>query len=178
MPVDPRDDARRDPARPRRPRYTVWSLLAPVGAIVLFILMFSAVGDSCIAKHDCDSSKSSTADAANKLANDLKSKAKAKVKPGDSIGAIAARFNLTQADLIACNPTIDPQSLQPGVRLNVAAVDCEGQDLAPAGANPDPLAGDTTAAKPTKTTPKVDPTKNGTAAADPSVDAAKADANQ
>ncbi|MCW2974139.1 MAG: hypothetical protein JWN72_2412 [Thermoleophilia bacterium] len=167
------DDERATPNPRRGRRYSVWTVLAPVGALVLFILLFSSVQDSCIAKDSCSKKADKAADT-GKPANAFKSGTKAKVVAGQSMGSIAAKYGLSVAELQACNPLIDAQTLQPGQRLNVSAVDCEGQDLAEAGANPDPLADDTAAVdtKGAKTTPKTDPTKNGTAAADPTAKAA------
>ncbi|MBC7460584.1 MAG: LysM peptidoglycan-binding domain-containing protein [Thermoleophilia bacterium] len=161
-------DERRTPGPRRRRRFSIWTVLAPAGAIVLFVLLISSVQNSCIARGTCTKSKDSNG-ASGKPANDVKAGAKAKVVQGQSMGSIAAKYNLSVAELQACNPLIDAQTLQPGQRLNVSAIDCEGQDLAKAGANPDPLADDTAAvdAKGAKTTPTPDPTKNGTAAADP-----------
>ena len=161
-PPDP--DRERTPApRPRR-SYSLWTILAPIGALVLFIAFFHALGDSCLLKecvHTKDEAKA--AGPANKLA----SGARAKVKSGDTLGSLAERFHLSQDELIACNPDVDAQTLQPGAYLNVSAMDCEGQDRAATGANPDPLAGETSAIK-TKPGGANDPTNNGTAAADPS----------
>ncbi|MCW2925028.1 MAG: LysM domain [Thermoleophilia bacterium] len=150
----------------RRRRFSVWTILAPAAVIVLFVAFFSALGQSCIFK-ECAKSKSSdssTADSADKR-NSVPRGGRSKVKAGDSLGSIAARYELTEEELKACNPKVDPQSLQPGQYLRVAAIDCEDADRAAVGANPDPLAGDTSAAGAAKTPA---PEANGTAAADPS----------
>jgi hypothetical protein len=139
----PADSGRRGDAPRRRRRYSIWTVLAPIGLIVFVIFSVSALSNSCVGHGNCTKKKTDTASA--KPANAFKSGTKAKVQKGQSMGSIAAKYNLTVADLQACNPTIDSQALQPGQRLNVSAIDCEGQDLAPAGANPDPLAGGTSA---------------------------------
>ncbi|MCZ4496726.1 MAG: LysM domain [Thermoleophilia bacterium] len=157
--ASPIDDPRSP--RPRR-SFSPWSILAPIGALVLFIAFFQALGDSCLVK-ECKDNGTSTTEAAGP-ANKQPAGAKAMVKPGDTLGSIALKYNLKEAELIACNPDVDAQSLQPGDRLLVAAVDCEGQDRAATGANPDPLAGETSAVTP----PANAPENNGTAAADPS----------
>lgn len=41
------------------------------------------------------------------------------VQQGDTLVSIAARFGLTPEGLVALNPTIDAQALQPGVRLKL-----------------------------------------------------------
>ncbi|MCW2927707.1 MAG: LysM domain [Thermoleophilia bacterium] len=165
----PPDDRSRSYAAPtrRRRRFTAWTILAPAAAIILWVSFFSALGKSCVFKEcaDAKDNGSETAeggDARNKLPRG----ARAKVKSGDSLGALAKRFELTEDELKACNPLVDPQSLQPGQYLIVSAVDCEDADKAEAGANPDPLAGDLTDTAP-------DPTENGTAAADPTANDGK-----
>ncbi len=152
----------------RRRRYSVWTLLAPAAAVILWISFFSALGQSCVFK-ECSDDKDASANTVNEgdERNDVPRGGKAKVKSGDSLGSIATRFKLTEEELKACNPLVDPQALQPDTFLLVSAVDCEEADKAETGANPDPLAGDTTAGADNADAP--DPTKNGTAAADPTV---------
>ncbi|MDX6650618.1 MAG: hypothetical protein QOJ97_2569 [Solirubrobacteraceae bacterium] len=41
------------------------------------------------------------------------------VRQGDTLVSIAARFGLTPESLVALNPTVDAQALQPGVRLKL-----------------------------------------------------------
>jgi LysM repeat protein len=170
MTTPPEDDHTRSYATPprRRRRYSVWTLLAPAAAVILWISFFSALGKSCVFKEcaDAKDTGSETADEGDER-NDVPRGGKAKVKEGDSLGAIATRFKLTEEELKACNPLVDPQALQPGTYLAVSAVDCEEADKAETGANPDPLAGDTTAGATDANAP--DPTENGTAAADPTV---------
>ncbi len=166
---DPEDRTRSYASVPRRRRkYSVWTLLAPAAVVVLWISFFSALGKSCVFK-ECADAKDNGAESASDgdERNDVPRGGKAKVKAGDSLGAIATRFKLTEEELKACNPLVDPQALQPDTFLIVSAVDCEDADKAETGADPDPLAGDTTAGSRQPTAP--DPTKNGTAAADPSM---------
>jgi LysM repeat protein len=153
----------RSPRPPRR-RVSIWTIIAPAGALALFIIFFIALSNSCLSS-GCHKSSDDSKDS-NAPANDLPAGALAKVRPGDSMGSIADRYNLKLDDLKACNPTIDPVAIQPGQRLKVSAATCEGKDLAAVGANPDPLAGETSASNnPTK---QADGSTNGTAAADPS----------
>lgn len=182
MTSHPEDDNSRSyaSAPKRRRRYSVWTLLAPAAAVILWISFFSALGKSCVFKECADAkdngseSQSDGSDTQNKVPRG----GRAKVKNGDTVGIIAARFDLTEEELKACNPTIDPQALQPGQFLVVSAIDCEDADKAEVGANPDPLAGDTTAGVGGSGTAP-DPTENGTAAADPSAQpAANADASE
>jgi LysM repeat protein len=41
------------------------------------------------------------------------------VRQGDTLSSIAARFGLTPERLLALNPDVDAQALQPGVRLKL-----------------------------------------------------------
>lgn len=160
------DDRARSYTQPQRTRrrWSVWTIIAPAAAIILWISFFSALGKSCVFK-ECADARDTGAESKNEgdVQNDLPRGAKAKVKEGDSLGSIAARFDLTEEELKACNPLVDPQALQPNNYLVVSAIDCEEADKAETGANPDPLAGDTTAGADASV-------ENGTAAADPSVD--------
>jgi LysM repeat protein len=167
MPSPSEEDRARSYSTPpkKRRRYSVWTLLAPAAVVVLWISFFSALGQSCAFKECTDSgSASAKSDDADKPANDIAAGKRTKVKDGDTLGDIAERFGLTVAELQACNPAVDPQSLRAGTFLKVSAADCQGADKAEAGADPDPFAAESSATAP-------DPTKNGTAAADPSVDA-------
>ena len=42
-----------------------------------------------------------------------------RVRPGDTLGAIAPRFGLTDAELVALNPGIEPTALHIGQRIRV-----------------------------------------------------------
>lgn len=134
---------------------------------------FSALGKSCILRECAGASgaEAEQAGASQDERNDLPRGARAKVKPGDSMGSIAERWDLTEEELKACNPKVDPQTLQPGRYLFVSAIDCEEADKAETGANPDPLAGDTTAGAEASQ-------NNGTAAADPSAQRGETSADQ
>lgn len=167
-PVDGRHHSYATPVRKRR-RYTVWTLLAPAAVVALWIAFAMSFGSSCVFDGSC-SSGSDDADAAEEAdaRNDVQRGGKTKVKAGDSLGSIAARFELTEEELKACNPRVDPQSLQPDTYLVVSAINCEEADKADVGANPDPLAGDTAAGSDLSAP---DPANNGTAAADPSASA-------
>ena len=43
-----------------------------------------------------------------------------RVKPGDTLESIAAKFDTTVDDLLALNPGIDPLALSPGQKIRVA----------------------------------------------------------
>jgi LysM repeat protein len=164
----PQPDDRAQSFRPpaaRRRRFSPWTIIAPVAAIVLWVSFFSALGKSCVFK-DCanakDKGSQTAAEASGIKQNDLPRGAKVKIRTGDNLGAIARKYQLTEDELKACNPLVDAQALQPGTFLLVSSIDCKGADKAGVGANPDPLAGDTVGPESTA------PEQNGTAAADPS----------
>lgn len=168
--MDPRnaDDPTPRPVRKR----SLLVILGPAAVVVLWVAFFMALGNSCVFKEcagpDDAEAKTDAADSDDPR-NDLKATARAKVKQGDTLGQIAERFLLTEDELKACNPDVDPQALQPGTYLFVSGERCEEADLASVGANPDPLAGETNAGTGSGTAS--DPRNNGTAAADPSVGA-------
>lgn len=162
-PDDGLDRSYATPVRKRR-RYSLWTILAPAAVAALWIAFFVTLSDSCITDGCTSSGDSSESDDDGDVRNDVQRGGKTKIKSGDSLGSIAAKFELTEEELKACNPRVDPQSLQPNTYLVVSAVDCEEADKAEVGANPDPLAGDTTAGA--TTAPNT--ANNGTAAADPS----------
>ncbi len=147
----------------RRRRFTVWTLLAPAAAIILWVSFFSALGKSCVFKECSDKDTGSETASSTAAKNEYPRGTKAKIKDGDTLGAIAQRYNLTEEELKACNPLVDPQAIRAGQYLTISAIDCQDADKAGTGANPDPLAGATTTGAP-------EPAENGTAAADPSVD--------
>lgn len=168
MAQPPDDRSRSFTPRPRvRRRFTVWTLLAPAAVLVLWVGFFTSLGNSCVFDGSCGDSKGSKDASAAETdpRNDLKKGTKVKVKAGDNLGAIAEKYELTQEELQACNPTVDPQALRPGQRLVVSAVDCEDADLRETGANPDPFADDAAASAAEGIEDSAD---NGTAAADPS----------
>jgi LysM repeat protein len=41
------------------------------------------------------------------------------IQTGDTLGAIAAKYNTTVEQLMTLNPAIDPSALQPGARIRV-----------------------------------------------------------
>ena len=120
------------PLRPRR-RFSLWTILAPAALILLVVLVFNAVGKSCAFK-DCDAKKSSAASkkesgAAKKstAAKQQKQRRGYKVRSGDSLQTIAARFELSEADLKACNPKIfDFRTIQVGQYMLVDRKRCSG----------------------------------------------------
>jgi len=168
----------RSPVSRRRRRLSIWTVLAPVAVIVLFVAVFSALGDSCVMKDCASQNKDKDSGEVVDKKNTQPLNARVKVQLNDTLGLIAAKYDLTQEELMACNPDADPQTLQPGKLLFVSGDKCEDADLAEKGANPDPLAGNTTTgagASGTDVAPggATQSEDNGTAAADPSTKIAK-----
>jgi LysM repeat protein len=124
------------PPPPPRRRYSLWTLLAPGALLVIVILAFNAIGQSCAIK-SCDDDKpaASTTSEKTEKADPATTNAEGKprstyvVKAGDSGQAIADRFSLTVEDLAACNEqtTDDFYNLTVGERLRVGPF-CNGAD--------------------------------------------------
>lgn len=164
-------------SEPSRRRYSVWTLLAPAAVAVLWIVFFSSLSGSCLVKGCSKAKDTSSETATTKLDANIAKARKVKILKGTTLGQIAQTYGLTEDELKSCNPNLDPQALTLNAYINVAQDECKGADLAEAGANPDPLAGETNAATGSVSdaeAAKADTTNNGTAAADPSVDAAQA----
>jgi len=172
MAQSPDDRSRSFTPKPRsRRRFTVWTLLAPAGVLVLWIGFFTALGNSCVLDGKCTPSKGEkgASSAETDPRNDRPKGSRYKVRQDENMGLIAEKYDLSQEELIACNPDVDPQALRPGQRLLVSAIDCEEADLREVGANPDPFAEQTPAEG------IEDSADNGTAAADPSANQDAAD---
>jgi hypothetical protein len=109
------------PARKPKNR-SILVYIAPISLVVLFLLVFYAIGSSC-AVHECDDdSKSPDAEAA---APDHV-KRWYTVKKGDSAGAIALQHGITEELLVACNPdVIDFYNLDIGMRLRIDEETCK-----------------------------------------------------
>jgi hypothetical protein len=102
-------------------------LLAPAAAILLWVSFFSALGKSCVFKECVEPKDTGTATAAEANGderNDLDQGARYKVKLNDSLGAIAARYELTEEELKACNPLVDPQSIADTSRRSPGCIAC------------------------------------------------------
>jgi LysM repeat protein len=114
-----------DQPRPRR-SFSLWTLLAPVALVIVVVLLFNALGQSCVVNDKgCDKStakKKAPAAKASKSAKKLPRRYR--VKKGENFGAIADRFGLSEAQLKKCNPKVtDPTNL--GVGTVLAVRKCE-----------------------------------------------------
>lgn len=146
-----------DPLRPKR-KYSIWSVLAPIALLVLVFATFNALGESCVikkcpAKDAVTSAKKAETKKAKsgQVTKDGKPVRTYRVRKGDSLSLISEKFDVGENELRACNPKLDIETLQPGVVLQVNEKTCSAMltkiNKAPAGANPDPLAGETSDAQ-------------------------------
>jgi LysM repeat protein len=115
-----------DHESPRR----VWAarLIAPLaffGAATIFIILIQAGlnGGSSEAATTASvptvSAPTTTAASTNTNTGPRKKKFY-RVKSGDTLESIAAKFNTTVDDLLALNPTVDPLALSPNEKLRVS----------------------------------------------------------
>ena len=133
---------RHDPLRRRRRRFSPWTLLAPLALVIGAFFLFQAVFDSDLftgASGDDDEQEEQ-----EELDPELAAAKWTKVQEGQSLSEIAETFQYTIDELTACNPQLDTRTLQPGQNVRVERARCEDADKAAAGADPDPLAGETT----------------------------------
>lgn len=146
-----------DPMRPKR-KYSIWSVLAPIALLVLVFATFNALGESCVikkcpSKDATDSAKKADAKKpkSGQLTKDGRPVRTYRVQKGDSLSLISEKFDISENVLRACNPKLDIETLQPGALLKVNEKACSAMltkiNKAPAGANPDPLAGETSDAQ-------------------------------
>lgn len=106
-------------------RLRVWAarLAAPaaffVAAIVLVLLVQSAISSNSPEEARTPTTVPTTAEqgTTNKAPG---KKRFYKVRRGDTLESIAARFDTTVDDLLTLNPRIDPLALSPGQRIRVS----------------------------------------------------------
>jgi LysM repeat protein len=133
--MKPSDRKAPNAARSGAANRPAWVYIAPASLVVLFLLVSYAVGSSCAVRGCKDKSASKDA----KASTPDHVKRWYTVKKGDSAGAIALQFGITEELLVACNPdVIDFYNLDIGLRLRVdeetckkrqAAADAAGADL-------------------------------------------------
>jgi LysM repeat protein len=111
------------------PKYRMWiyRVAAPVAfflaATILVILIQKGLDGS-----STDTSATTTGlptvstptDTTGPTSTGKKKKQIYRVKTGDTLESIAAKFNTTVDDLLALNPGIDPLALSPGQKIRVA----------------------------------------------------------
>ena len=112
--------------RPKR-KWSLWTLLAPVGLVFVVVLMVGAVNEGTRGKTKSTSTKSTSTKASTVAAKPKSTAYIYKVKAGDSLGAISTQFGLSEADITTCNPRAltDSHTIQPGMRLHVNQAFCD-----------------------------------------------------
>lgn len=113
-----------DHESPRR----VWAarLIAPLaffGAATIFIILIQAGlngGSSEAATTRSVPTVSAPTTTAASANTGPRKKKFYRVKSGDTLESIAAKFNTTVDDLLALNPTVDPLALSPNEKLRVS----------------------------------------------------------
>ena len=113
-----------DHESPRR----VWAarLIAPLaffGAATIFIILIQAGlngGSSEAATTTSAPTVSAPTTTAPSTNTAPRKKKFYRVKSGDTLESIAAKFNTTVDDLLALNPTVDPLALSPNDKLRVS----------------------------------------------------------
>lgn len=113
-----------DHESPRR----VWAarLIAPLaffGAATIFIILIQAGlngGSSEAATTRSVPTVSAPTTTAASTNTGPRKKKFYRVKSGDTLESIAAKFNTTVDDLLALNPTVDPLALSPNEKLRVS----------------------------------------------------------
>jgi len=115
---------------PRRYSYrlSLWTFLAPAALILAVIAAVGVVRqtfDSAAKQPPAVTTTAAESTAATSTAATSTRAAAAKkkfhrVKSGETLSAIASRYDTTVEALQELNPKVDPQALQPGTRLRVS----------------------------------------------------------
>ncbi len=110
------------------PKYRTWiyRLAAPLafflGAIILVVLIqkgLDGISSSTTTSNGLPTVSTPTAPS-EPTTTGKKKKQIYRVKAGDTLESIAAKFDTTVDDLLALNPGIDPLALSPGQKIRVA----------------------------------------------------------
>ena len=109
------------------PKYRMWvyRIAAPaaffLAATILVILIERGLSDSSSSTPTTSLPTSIVADTTtNSGTTTSKKKQIYRVKAGDTLESIAAKFDTTVDDLLSLNPGIDPLALSPGQKIRVA----------------------------------------------------------
>lgn len=90
-------------------------LLAPIAIAVVLV----GVGVVVVGSSDSGSGDKGSARTATAPAKKVPRKRTYRVKQGDTLTAISDKTGVSTARLVALNPGLDPQALQPGDRLKL-----------------------------------------------------------
>ena len=109
------------------PKYRMWvyRIAAPaaffLAATILVVLIERGLSDGSSSTPTTSLPTTSVADTTtNSGTTTSKKKQIYRVKAGDTLESIAAKFDTTVDDLLALNPGIDPLALSPGQKIRVA----------------------------------------------------------
>ena len=109
------------------PRYRLWiyRLAAPaaffLAAIILVVLIQRGLNnDSPSATGSTTPTVTTPSDTTPTTTHSNQKKKVYRVKTGDTLESIAAKFNTTVDDLLALNPGVDPLALSPGQKIRVS----------------------------------------------------------
>jgi LysM repeat protein len=115
------------PSRRRRhqPRFSVWTFVAPV-ALVAAVLLVVSVARPLLHSTPARTTVATAPTAATLPTSTAAAGARKRrrklyvVQPGDTLSAIGRRFGVTQARLLALNPSLDPLALKPGQKVRIS----------------------------------------------------------
>jgi LysM repeat protein len=109
------------------PKYRMWvyRIAAPaaffLAATILVILIERGLSDGSSSTPTTTLPTTSTADTTTSSGTTTSKKKQIyRVKAGDTLESIAAKFDTTVDDLLSLNPGIDPLALSPGQKIRVA----------------------------------------------------------
>jgi len=109
------------------PKYRMWvyRIAAPaaffLAATILVILIERGLSDSSSSTPTTSLPTTSVADTTTTSGTTTSKKKQIyRVKAGDTLESIAAKFDTTVDDLLSLNPGIDPLALSPGQKIRVA----------------------------------------------------------
>jgi LysM repeat protein len=109
------------------PKYRMWvyRIAAPaaffLAATILVVLIERGLNDGSSSTPTTSLPTTSVADTTTSSGTTTSKKKQIyRVKAGDTLESIAAKFDTTVDDLLALNPGIDPLALSPGQKIRVA----------------------------------------------------------
>jgi LysM repeat protein len=109
------------------PKYRMWvyRIAAPaaffLAATILVVLIERGLSDGSSSTSATSLPTTSVADTTTSSGTTTSKKKQIyRVKAGDTLESIAAKFDTTVDDLLALNPGIDPLALSPGQKIRVA----------------------------------------------------------
>lgn len=106
----------------KKRRFSLWTLLAPVGLVVLVIAIFNALGEASCVFSECKKKDKGSESTSEKPANLPPGGKRHRVRTGDTVASIAEKYGLTEQGFMKCNPNItDSYVLHVGDSVAVGA---------------------------------------------------------